>query len=199
MIMFNQILRQLFLLFAAAILTIPLSAMGADALPAMVDNFEHDKLNSLGIERQFLNDNVAGGASKSTVTIQDKHLYLSGELIPPRGQPAWASAILLLDASGAAQDASHFQGIRLRVKLNHGMMSVSANSAEITNFDFHAAQVVVAADGQFHEVKIPFTTMKRAWSPQTTLNASTLTSLSIVAFALQKSTYDFVIDEVSFY
>lgn len=197
--MFNQILRQLFLLFAAALLTIPLGAMGADALPAMVDNFEHDKLNSLGIERQFLNDSVAGGASKSMVAIQDKHMYLSGELIPPRGQPAWASAVLLLDAGGNAQDAGHFQGIRLTVKINQGMMSLSANSAEVTNFDFHAAQINVTADGQFHEVKIPFSAMKRAWSQQTRLNTSTLTSLSIVAFALQKSAYDFVIDEIGFY
>ena len=96
-------------------------------------------------------------------------------------------------------DASGYQGIRLKVKINQGLMSVSANSAEVENFDYHAAPVLIKADGKFHEVKLPFTSLKRAWSEQTTLDASTLNSLSIVAFAMQQSAYDFVIDEIGFY
>ncbi len=85
------------------------------------------------------------------------------------------------------------------MKINSGNISISANSTEITNFDYHSAPVVVKSDGKFHEVKVPFTSLKRAWSQQTTLNTETLASLSVVAFDIQKSTFDFEIDEVSFY
>jgi hypothetical protein len=69
----------------------------------------------------------------------------------------------------------------------------------VTNYDYHAAPIAVAADGKFHEVKIPFESMKRAWSEQTPLNTATLNSLSIVAFSLQPASFDFELDEVSFY
>jgi hypothetical protein len=48
-------------------------------------------------------------------------------------------------------------------------------------------------------VKIPFTSMKRAWSEQTQLNTKTITSFSISAYGLQKSAFDFEVDEVSLY
>ena len=196
--MLNQTMRHLFGLFAIAAILLPVCTF-ANELPELVDNFSHQSQNSLGVQRQFMNDSVAGGSSESEVTVQSGKMYLTGNLIPPRGQPAWASSILLLDAEGKPMDASGYQGIRLKVKINQGLMSVSANSSEVTNFDYHAAQVLIKADGKFHEVKLPFTSLKRAWSEQTTLDASTLNSLSIVAFAMQQSAYDFVIDEIGFY
>ncbi len=84
-------------------------------------------------------------------------------------------------------------------RVNKGNLSVSANSSEITNFDYHAAQVSRQSDGEFHEVRIPFSQMKRAWSEQTPLNTNTLTSLSLVAFDIQHGAFDFEIDEISFY
>ena len=194
----NQTMRHLFGLFAIAAMLLPVCAY-ANELPEMVDNFSHQSENSLGVQRQFMNDTVAGGSSESEVTVQGGKIHLTGNLIPPRGQPAWASSILLLDAQGKPMDASGYQGIRLKVKINQGLMSVSANSAKVENFDYHAAPVLLKADGEFHEVKLPFASMKRAWSEQTTLDASTLNSLSIVAFAMQQSAYDFVIDEIGFY
>ena len=194
----NQTMRHLFGLFAIAAMLLPVCAY-ANELPEMVDNFSHQSENSLGVQRQFMNDTVAGGSSESEVTVQGGKIHLTGNLIPPRGQPAWASSILLLDAQGKPMDASGYQGIRLKVKINQGLMSVSANSAKVENFDYHAAPVLLKADGEFHEVKLPFASMKRAWSEQTTLDASTLNSLSIVAYAMQQSAYDFVIDEIGFY
>lgn len=196
--MLNQLLRHVFGLFALGALLLPVSSFGA-GLPALVDDFSHQSQNNLGVQRQFMNDQVAGGGSQSEVTVKDGKIQLSGDLVPPRGQPAWASAILLLDAQGQPRDASGYEGIRLKVKINQGMMSVSANSSDVTNFDYHAAPVLVKADGQLHEVKIPFQRLKRAWSEQTPLNATTINSLSIVAFAMQQSAYDFVVDEVGFY
>tara|TARA_B100001063_G_scaffold247126_1_gene290412 strand:+ start:1283 stop:1879 length:597 start_codon:yes stop_codon:yes gene_type:complete len=196
--MLNQTMRHFFGLFAIASILLPVCAF-ANELPELVDNFKHQTQNNLGVQRQFMNDTVAGGSSESEVTVQGGKMHLTGNLIPPRGQPAWASSILLLDAQGKPMDASGYQGIRLKVKINQGLMSVSANSAEVENFDYHAAPVLIKADNQFHEVKLPFSSLKRAWSEQTSLDASTLNSLSIVAFAMQQSAYDFVIDEIGFY
>ena len=196
--MLNQTMRHLFGLFAIAAMLLPVCA-NANELPALVDNFSHQSQNSLGVQRQFMNDTVAGGSSESDVTVRSGKMHLTGNLIPPRGQPAWASSILLLDAQGKPMDASEYQGIRLKVKINQGLMSVSANSSKVTNFDYHAAPVLIKADGKFHVVKFPFSSLKRAWSEQTTLDASTLNSLSRVAFAMQPSAYDFVIDEIGFY
>jgi hypothetical protein len=171
----------------------------AEALGPLVDDFSDAENNSLGVQRQFVNDSVAGGGTTTTQSVSDGVLLVAGEIAPPRGQPGWASSVLLLDPEGLPRDASAFDGIRLRVKVNKGNLSISANSTEVTNFDYHAAQVVVAADGKFHEVKIPFASMKRAWSEQTPLNSRTIASLSLVAFDVQQGSYDFEVDEVAFY
>ena len=97
------------------------------------------------------------------------------------------------------QDASAYEGIRLLVRVNNGNLSISANSSEITNYDFHANPVTRRSDGKFHEVEIPFAKMRRAWSEQTPLNTKTLTSLSLVAFDVQEGSFHFEVDEVSFY
>ena len=87
----------------------------------------------------------------------------------------------------------------MRVKIHTGSLSVSANSTDITNFDYHTAVVMASADGRFHEINLPFDSMKRTWSEQTQLNTKTINSLSIVAFSLNKAPFDYAIDDVSFY
>jgi hypothetical protein len=168
-------------------------------LPSVVDDFSNVQSNSLGIPRQFIDDKMAGGQTQTQIEISNGKLHIKGEIVPPRGQPGWASSVLLLNEKGLPQDASKFEGVRLLIKLDKGSISVSANSAEVTNFDYHAAMVAVQSDGKFHEVKIPFTSMKRAWSEQTELNTATISGLSIVAFGMQPTHFDFEIDEVSFY
>jgi hypothetical protein len=171
----------------------------AGSLNSLIDDFSDATNNNLGISRQFLNDTIAGGGTTTTQNIENGVVSAKGDIIPARGQPGWASMVLPLDSHNLPQDASTFAGIRLLVKINSGNLSISANSTEITNFDYHAAPVSVAADGKFHEVKIPFTSLKRAWSEQTPLNTKTISSLSITAYGLQKSAFDFELDEVSFY
>ena len=168
-------------------------------LGQLVDDFDDPSANSLGHPRQFINDTVAGGQTKMEHSIEGGVLSVKGEIVPPRGQPGWGSIVLLLDAQGGPQDASTYQGIRLKLRINTGMLSVSANSSEITNFDYHAAQVTKQPGSEFQEVSIPFDEMKRAWSGQTTLNKSTLTSISLTTFAVQKQAFDFEVDSVSFY
>ncbi|MBT8071961.1 MAG: hypothetical protein HKP21_09480 [Xanthomonadales bacterium] len=176
-----------------------LNAALAGALDSTIDDFNDPDTNNLGIARVFVDDTSAGGQTRVQQKVDDGVLSANGEIVPPRGQPGWASTVLLLDPQGLPRDASAYEGIRLLVRVNEGNLSVSANSSEITNFDYHAAQVSRQSDGEFHEVRIPFSQMKRAWSEQTPLNTSTLTSLSLVAFDIQHGAFDFEVDEISFY
>jgi hypothetical protein len=171
----------------------------AGAATSLIDDFSNDTNNSIGLPRQYLNDTMVGGSTKTDLKVNSGVMHLTGEIVPPRGQPGWASTVLLLDGEGKPVDASGYKGIRMRVKINNGSLSVSANSTEVTNFDYHSSVVFAASDGQFHEVKIPFNSLKRTWSEQTSLNTQTINSLSIVAFSLQKAAFDYEIDEVSFY
>ncbi|MBU3003763.1 CIA30 family protein [Paraglaciecola arctica] len=166
---------------------------------AIIDDFNDPTNNTLGIPRQFFNDTVAGGSTTAELNVAEGVMHLKGKIEPARGQPGWASSVLLLDPKGQPMDASEFSGIRLMVKVNAGNLSVSANSVEVTNFDYHTAQLSVVPDGKFHEIKVPFNTMKRAWSEQTALNTKTINGVSIVAFDLRKAQFDFAVDEVSFY
>ncbi|MEP7704919.1 CIA30 family protein [Paraglaciecola sp. 25GB23A] len=175
------------------------SGVFSASLPALVDDFNNLKDNNLNLPRQFMSDAVAGGQTQVKPMISAGIMQVKGDIVPPRGQPGWASSILPLSTEGKPEDASQFSGIKLLVKIHSGNMTLSANSTEVTNYDYHAAPIAVAADGKFHEVKIPFESMKRAWSEQTPLNTATLNSLSIVAFSLQPASFDFELDEVSFY
>jgi len=186
------------LLGITSLLTLSCYSYAGEKL-AIVDDFSNVEVNSLGLARQFLDDKMVGGKTHTEIDISEGKLHVKGEIVPPRGQPGWASSVLLLNAEGLPQDVSKFDGVRLLVKIDNGSMSVSANSAEVTNFDYHAAMVAVKSDGKFHEVKIPFNSMKRAWSEKTQLNASTISSLSIVAFGIQPTVFDFEIDEIGFY
>jgi hypothetical protein len=168
-------------------------------LSSVVDDFSNVESNSLGIPRQFLDDKMAGGQTQTEIEVSGGKLHIKGEIVPPRGQPGWASSVFLLNEKGLPQNVSKFEGIRLLIKVDNGSISVSANSAEVTNYDYHAAMVAVKSDGKFHEVNIPFISMKRAWSEQTDLNTATISGLSIVAFGMQPTHFDFEIDEVSFY
>ena len=184
--------------FIAAIFNFSAVSQASNLSP-LIDDFSDPTINSLGIPRQFMNDTVAGGGTTSQQQVSNGVLHVSGEITPPRGQPGWASTVLPLDMKGLPKDASQYQGIRLVIRINTGNLSISANSAEVTNFDYHASPVAVVSDGKFHEVKIPFNSMKRAWSEQTQLDPKTINGLSIVAFGLQKGAFSFELDEVGFY
>ncbi|WP_435274944.1 CIA30 family protein [Psychrobium sp. nBUS_13] len=186
-------------LMLALSLTATTSVVIAQENTLMIDGFDHQKQTNIGIERVYITDVAAGGGTQANSTIKEGVIHLKGDILPPRGQPGWSSLVLPLAAMGQAFDASKFDGIRLTLKISKGSFSISANSSEVTNFDYHAAPIMAKADNTFHTIDIPFESMKRAWSQQTTLNKKTLNSLSIVAYGLQKSSFDFEVDTVSFY
>ncbi|WP_232301209.1 CIA30 family protein [Gilvimarinus agarilyticus] len=174
------------------------SAFAAPLAPH-VDTFDDVANNQLNLPRQLLTDAVMGGGSSATQSVERGVVTLQGEIVPARGQLGWVSYVLPLDIEGGAQDASPYEGVVLRVKLTKGNLSVSVNSTEVTNFDYHAAPITVTQDGEFHEVKVPFASLKRAWSEQAPLNPKTVNGISIVAYAVQPEPFDVSLDSVSFY
>lgn len=188
---------QLMIMVVIVLLTSSLAA--ADSLAPLVDDFSDPTKNNLQIERFFFDDRSGGGATETEVVIEAGLLKTRGELIPGRGQPAWASVVLPLAPMNGSVDASQFEGVRLRLKVTQGNLTVSANDVAIRNYDYHSAPIPVHTDGEFHVVDVPFKTMKRGWSAQTKLDTGALASLSIVAFSLKQDTVDFEVDEVSFY
>lgn len=190
--------RFLVVIFFASFFAVSGSAI-ADSVINIIDDFSNDTLNSIGLPRQYLSDTMVGGGTQTELDIKNGVMHIKGEIVPPRGQPGWASTVLLLDGEGKPVDLSEYKGIRLLVKINSGNLSISANSTEVENFDYHSSLVKIASDGNFHDVDIPFDSLKRTWSEQTSLNTVTINSLSIVAFSLQKASFDYEIDQVSFY
>ncbi len=182
-----------------ATLSLIATAATASAAPQLVDDFSDPTRNNLNTERLFLDDTSAGGKTSAHYQIENGTLSASGEIAPPRGQPGWASAVFLLEASGQPQDLSQYDGIRLKIRINKGNVSISANSAEVTNFDYHAAPIARKAGNDFQDVKIPFSSMRRAWSEQTQLNTATIASLSLIAYDMQPGTFDFEVEEIAFY
>lgn len=171
----------------------------ANAQIHIVDDFNHDTINSFKHQRVSMTDIVAGGGTQANVQIKQGKLNSKGNIAPPRGQPGWSSIILPLAPEGKPFNASQYQGIYIKLKINEGTLSLSANTLDITNFDYHAAMLIAPLDGKFHEINIPFNTMQRTWSQPIAINTTQLNSISITAFGLQAGSFDFEIDEVGFY
>lgn len=183
----------------AAVLLITASQTVKADIPSVVDSFDHQSENNFGVARQLLTDQMAGGATSATASFNEGIMRVSGDISPARGQPGWASTVLVLEPQGAPQNLSQYEGVALTIRINQGSLSVSANSTDVTNFDYHASLVMAPSDGLFHTIKLPFDDMRRTWSQQTDLNTETIQSLSIVAFGLQAGPFDFELDQVSFY
>jgi hypothetical protein len=194
---FRNPLAALCLLATIMFAVLPLQTRAGET-PALLDNFDDAHHSSWGIDRLVVTDSSTGGTSALHQAFKDGTLTAEGEIIPGRGQPGWVSLILLCSSTGAPADLSKYEGIRLRVRVRKGHLSITANSTEITNYDYHFA-VVPATAGEFQEVKLPFSAMKRAWSEQTPLNRATIASLGLVAVDMQKGAFAYDIDEIGFY
>lgn len=173
----------------------PMSANGA--VPALVDDFSDVQRH--GADRLLFTDKDLGSRSQAKLTCVDGVLRVEGELVPGRGVPAFISIPLMLAADMQPQDVSAYQGVRLRVKVNKGLLSVQVASSDVVNFDFHTGGPVAAKRGEFQEVRLAFKDMKRAWSEQTPLNLRTITSVNLVAFGMAKDAFSYEVDEIGFY
>ena len=189
---------------ASALLCVSIFGHAVEAIPAststeLIDDFEDSTNTSRGFPRIFISDTSTGGSSSTKQSLLNGLMQVKGKIIPPRGQPGWSSSVFPLAQMGEGLDASQFKGLILKIKVNTGNLMLSANSTEITNFDYHTAALIVPSDQNFHKIKIPFNTMKRLWSEQTVLNTKTLNSISLVVASPLEAEYDFVIDDIGFY
>ena len=181
-----------------AIVFSALRPMIAKASPsALVDDFSQTQRH--GMDRLLFNDKDLGSQSQAKQTCANGVLSVEGELVPGRGVPAFISIPLILAADMKAQDLSAYEGVRLRVKVNKGILSVQVASSEVTNFDYHTGGPVAAKRGEFQEVRLAFKDMKRGWSEQTALNLKTITSVNLVAFGTVKDAFSYEVDEIGFY
>lgn len=167
--------------------------------PFLLDDYEDAKRNKSGAERLLIDDKAAGSQSRAAMRCEDGVMSVQGELIPGRGVPAFISQVSLLSADGKPKDMTGYEGVRLRVKTVRGPLSVQVATATITNFDFHASAPIAGKGGEFREVRVPFTAMKRAWSEQTALDLKNVTSVNLVSFGLAKDSFAYAVDEIGFY
>lgn len=183
-------------------IALALFAAGVPALraadPALVDDFSNATQTARGAGRLLITDKDAGSHSKATQRCNNGVLVVEGELAPGRGAPAFISIPLLLTPDAKPQDVSAYTGVRLRVKLGQGILSVQVASADVTNFDYHSAPVV-GKRGEYVEARLPFKDLKRGWSEQVPLNAKAVTSVNLVAFGMAPGAFAFEVDEIGFY
>jgi complex I intermediate-associated protein 30 (CIA30) len=168
------------------------------ASPAVVDDFSNDAQTSRGAGRLLFTDKDAGSHSTATQHCENGVLVVHGELAPGRGAPAFVTIPLLLSPDAQPQDVSAYTGVRLKVKLGQGILTVQVSSADVTNFDYHSA-AVAGKRGEFMEARIPFKDLKRGWSEQTPLNSKNVTSVNLVAFGMAPGAFTFEVDEIGFY
>jgi len=165
----------------------------------LIDDFSDPTRNKHGMERLLVDDKMAGSQSQATQKCAAGILAVKGELVPGRGVPAFISLVSLLSPGGKPNDMSGYQGVRLRVKVTKGILCVQVASADITNFDFHTGSPIAGTRGEFQEVRVPFSEMKRAWSEQTKLNLKSVTSVNLVSFGMAKDAFSYEVDEMGFY
>lgn len=166
--------------------------------PALVDDFSNPAQTARGAARLLFTDKDAGSLSAATQRCENGVLVVEGELKPGRGAPAFISIPLLLSPEGKPADVGAYTGVRLRVKLTQGTLTIQVSSADVDNFDYHSAPVV-AKRGEFVEVRVPFADMKRAWSAPTALNLKLVTSVNFIAFGMAPGAFAFEVDEIGFY
>jgi Complex I intermediate-associated protein 30 (CIA30) len=182
-----------------ALLAFSTGAAQPPGAPLLLDDYSDSARNKHGVKRLLIDDKSSGGSSTATLKCEDGVLSVKGDLMPGRGVPAFISQVSLLSADGKPKNLTGYQGVRLRVKITKGILCVQVASSGIKNFDYHTSPSITGKRGEFHEVRLPFKEMKRAWSEQTVLNPESITSVNLVSFGLAKGAFAYEVDEIGFY
>ncbi len=174
-------------------------SVDAETAPALLDDFSNAQCTRSGAARLLIDDKALGSQSHATQKCEKGVLVVQGELVPGRGRPAFITVPLLLSPDAKPVDLGNYQGVRLRVKVIKGILTVQVASSEIQNFDFHTSGPVAGKYGEFSEVRLPFKDLKRGWSEQTALNLKTITSVNLVSFGMAKDDFSYEVQEIGFY
>ena len=185
-------------LLCSALLLFPLSVI-AESASTLVDDFTNAEHMTNAMPRMLITDKDAGGQSQATQTFSNGIASVQGQLVPGRGAPGFVSIPLILAPDGSSVDASPYTGVRLRVKVKKGGLMVQVATTEIVNFDYHTSAPITRNPTEFKEVRIPFASLNRAWSPPQKLNLKTVTSINLVSAGMAADAFAYEIDEIGFY
>jgi len=181
----------------AAAMILLASTLTSSADTREIDDFSKPEATASGTPRLVIDDASIGGQSTAALACENGILKVSGHISPARGQPGFISIVLPLEASGQPQDLTGFSGIEIRIRVLKGTFSLIAASSDIQNFDYHSA--AVSRSREFQTVRIPFNEMRRVWSEQTSLDTATITSINLVASAMQAMPFLYEVDFIALY
>ncbi len=178
---------------AAEKVTSPLKKM-------LVDDFskEGSKKNS-GTDWEFVSDRVMDGISSGEIEFVNEDersvMRLTGG-VSLANNGGFIQARTNLNPKGRSIDARRFVGVKLLAKGKNQQYAVHLRTAE-TRMLWQYYQATFSTNGQWQEIKIPFTLFK-PYSMSSPLNTRTLKSITIVAIGREFEA-DIFVDEIAFY
>jgi peptide methionine sulfoxide reductase msrA/msrB len=166
----------------------------------LIDDFSsEDSKKSFSTYWEFISDRVMGGVSSGKIEFvsedERSSLHLTGT-VSLADNGGFIQARTNLNPQGRSFDARRFAGIKLLVRGNSQQYAVQLRTADIRMAQ-QFYQAVFTTNGQWQEIKIPFTLFK-PYSLPSPLNTRTLKSIAIVAIGREFEA-DIFVDEIAFY
>jgi peptide methionine sulfoxide reductase msrA/msrB len=166
----------------------------------LIDDFSSKgSKNNFGTNWDFVSDRVMGGISSGKID------FISED---ERSSMHMTGAVSLDNNGGFIQvrtgfnpkdrnfDTRRFAGIKLKVKGNGQTYAVNLRTSQ-TRLPWQYYQAVFSTNGQWQEIKIPFTLFK-PYSLASPLNTRTLKSIAVAAMGREFQA-DIFVDEIAFY
>jgi peptide methionine sulfoxide reductase msrA/msrB len=155
--------------------------------------------NNFGTKWEFVSDRAMGGVSSGKIDFVKEDgrscLQLTG-VMSPANNVGIIQAVTSFNPKGRSFDARRFTGVKLFVKGNSRQYAVHLRTAD-TRLARQFYQAVFNTNGQWQEIKIPFTQF-RPYYLRNPLNTRTLKGIAIVA-AGREFEADIFVDEIAFY
>lgn len=168
--------------------------------PMLIDDFSSMGLkNNFGTKWEFVSDRVMGGVSSGKIEFVSEDERLSMHMtgaVSLANNGGFIQARTDLRPQGRSFDARRFTGVKLLVKGNSQQYAVHLRTGQ-TSLPWQYYQAAFSTNGQWQEIKIPFTLFKPN-SLRNPLNTRTLKSVAVVAIGREFEA-DIFVDEIAFY
>jgi peptide methionine sulfoxide reductase msrA/msrB len=166
----------------------------------LIDDFsKEDSKKSSSTNWEFVSDRVMGGVSTGKIEFvsedERSSLHLTGTVFLANNG-GFIQVRKNFNPQGRSFDARRFAGVRLLVKGNSQQYTVHLRTAD-TRLQWQYYQAMFSTNGQWQEIKIPFTLFKPNSLPSP-LNTRTLKSIAVVAIGREFEA-DIYVDEIAFY
>ena len=166
----------------------------------LIDDFSKDgSKKSVSASWEFVSDRAMGGVSSGKIKFVNEDerssMHMTGG-VSLANNGGFIQARTNLNPKGRSFDARRFVGVKLRAKSNTQQYAVHLRTAK-TRLARQYYQAVFSTNGQWREIKIPFTLFK-PYSLRRSLSTRTLKSIAIVAIG-RGFEADIFVDEIAFY